>query len=554
MRIAMADKAAERQVFISYVADDPDWPPEAIEAVASSIRDAGIPVRLDLWKQPAKARFQPIGAWLAWMDDAIIGASHILCLVSPRYQKEWLRKSEESETGLALQAILVISSTNQHGQNGEERILTIRPKGHGFECVPAELVGNVSYEWSADRNRLLSWLSAKQRSILDGRTNAAVGPVETSASLSDGLMRDGLHYPDRTAVDDSAESTQAPATADGATLVLEHVDGIGELSIVLEGHGISIPGVSAPKIEKQKRTVAAQPTRIITSSLGTSDLWPAEDAWRAPIGDFPPPWASAWGDDPYGLWADLTVNGATQRMRWIEPSGEAGFLMGSTKKERAAIKNKNVRNWADQHEHEPRKERVDTGFWLADTPCTQAFWTAVVGDNPSHFGGRPDAAERPVENVTWDVVMEQFIARFVARPEWGTGQRLCLPTELEWEYAARAGTRTAYWWGDQPDDMRANWGRLREGTTPVKDCAPNLWGLYDVHGNVWEWCSNPWQPRRDAPEAQPNEDGRVVRGGSWFARSGDARAAFRGWRRRWDALRGNGFRFALRSPSGPEAR
>lgn len=283
-------------------------------------------------------------------------------------------------------------------------------------------------------------------------------------------------------------------------------------------------------------------------------MWSPEDAWRAPIGDFPPPWASDWGDDPYGLWADLTVNGATQRMRWIEPSGPDGFWMGSSQAERDAIKDEDAREWANQHEHEPRKETVDTGFWLADTPCTQAFWSAVVGENPSLSRDLPDAAERPVENVTWDAVMEQFIARFAQHPDWGTEGRLCLPSEVEWEYAARAGTRTAYWRGDAPEDMRANWSRMRKHMTPVKDYAPSPWGLYDVHGNVWEWCSDGWRPHLYAPEARPDEEFRVVRGGSWFAHPGLARAAYRGRGRRASAYAYRGFRFALRSASGPEAR
>ncbi len=283
-------------------------------------------------------------------------------------------------------------------------------------------------------------------------------------------------------------------------------------------------------------------------------MWNAEDAWRAPIGDFPPPWASAWGDDPYGLWADLTVNGVTQRMRWIEPSGPEGFWMGSLQAERDAIKNDNVRWWANGREHDPRLEVVEVGFWLADTPCTQALWTAVAGDNPSHFHDRLRAAERPVEKVSWDAVMKQFIARFAQNPDWGTEDLLCLPSEKEWEYASRAGTQTAYCWGDQPDDMRASWSRLREGTTPVKDYAPNAWGLYDVHGTVWEWCADVWQPRRDVPEARPDADVRVARGGSWFDPAAAARAAFRDGGRFTDPNMTQGFRFALRSPRGPEAR
>lgn len=289
-------------------------------------------------------------------------------------------------------------------------------------------------------------------------------------------------------------------------------------------------------------------------------MWPAEDAWRAPR-DFPPAWASAWGDDPCGLWADLTVNGVTQRMRWIEPSGPEGFWMGSTKRERARIKDKAIRQFANEREHDPRQMVVKEGFWLADTPCTQAFWTAVVGENPSHFKEGAEAPHRPVETVSWDDVMTQFIARFAATPEWGEGKALCLPSELEWEYAARAGTRTAYWWGDEWEAPHGNvdvTGKRKwddeEGTTPVKRCTPNPWGLYDVHGNVCEWCADVWRPRLDAPEARPDEDGRVVRGGSWFILPGGARTAFRSGRRRRDASRIDGFRFALRSPGGPEAR
>jgi formylglycine-generating enzyme required for sulfatase activity len=211
-------------------------------------------------------------------------------------------------------------------------------------------------------------------------------------------------------------------------------------------------------------------------------------------------------------------------------------------------------------EHKGRsQEIVEHGFWLADTPCTQAFWQAVTGENPSHFKQGGDAPERPVECVSWDNVQKQFIARFAATPDWGTGNGLCLPTEAEWEYAARAGTRTAYWWGEEWDAAHGNvnvtgmlWSGYKEGTTPVKRYTPNPWGLYDVHGNVWEWCADVWRPHLDVPEAQPDEDGRVVRGSSWIPFPGHARPAFRLRRLRRHASRNYGFRFALRSPRGPE--
>jgi formylglycine-generating enzyme required for sulfatase activity len=204
---------------------------------------------------------------------------------------------------------------------------------------------------------------------------------------------------------------------------------------------------------------------------------------------------------------------------------------------------------------------VQEGFWLADTPCTQAFWRVVTGKNLSDSGNMNKAPGHPVQNVSWDDVMMQFIARFAQRSDWGAGDRLCLPSEVQWEYAARAGSRTAYWWGDEWDDARGNadatskryWGD-KEGTTPVKRYGPNPWGLYDMHGNVWEWCSDLWRRPRDVLEARTDEDAGVVRGGSWIDHPGYARAAFRQGGLRELSFQPRGFRFALRSPAGPEAR
>lgn len=279
-----------------------------------------------------------------------------------------------------------------------------------------------------------------------------------------------------------------------------------------------------------------------------------EDAWRAPWDDFPPAWASAWGDDPYGLWADFTVKGATQRMRWIEPSGPDGFWMGSPQKERDAIRDDYARECANRSEHEPRRESVETGFWLADTLCTLALWKAVTGENPSDFPDWLDATDRPVGNLSWDTVMDQFIGRFAEMSECSTSFRMLLPTEKQREYAARAGAITAYWWGDVPEDHLANWNEQHSGPTSVYRYPPNPWGLYDMHGNLWEWCADVRDPRLDVPEVWLYEDVRVVRGGSWVGHSGGARAACRGGWHRAYADQFRGFRFVLMPPSGLEAK
>ncbi len=284
-------------------------------------------------------------------------------------------------------------------------------------------------------------------------------------------------------------------------------------------------------------------------------IWPAADRWRAPVNDFPPRWASAWGDDVYGLWADLEIGAAVQRLRWIEPSGPGGFWMGSRAAERAAIDDKHSREWADRSELEPRRVVVPEGFWLADGPCTQAFWLAAMpGANPSHYGTQPDSPQRPVEQVSWDDV-QGFLTELVRLCPALAG-RAALPTEVQWEYAARAGTVTAYSWGDEADDTRANWNGQHDGTTPVGRFEPNAWGLYDMHGNVWEWCADPWRRRLDEPLPPPGDGPpwRVVRGGSWAIHPGDARSACRDDWPPDDRRLSRGFRLALRSSSPVLAR
>jgi formylglycine-generating enzyme required for sulfatase activity len=134
---------------------------------------------------------------------------------------------------------------------------------------------------------------------------------------------------------------------------------------------------------------------------------------------------------------------------------------------------------------------------------------------------------RPVIYVSWDDA--------VAYCQWlsaQTGQTYRLPSEAEWEYACRAGTTTEYWWGDEIGHNNANCGGC--GTTPVGSFAPNPWGLYDMHGNVWEWCADCWNNRYDdAPSdgsawTNGNCEWWVLRGGSWSSSEQGVRAAYRG--------------------------
>jgi formylglycine-generating enzyme required for sulfatase activity len=148
----------------------------------------------------------------------------------------------------------------------------------------------------------------------------------------------------------------------------------------------------------------------------------------------------------------------------------------------------------DQGDEGPRhRVRLTAGFWLADTACTQALWGAVMGGkNPSRF---QDDARNPVENVSWDDVSD-FLQRVASLVPGVVAE---LPTEAEWEYACRAGSETPFNFGATITPEQANYdgnspyaggekGVYRQKTVPVKSFAPNRWGLYEMHGNVWEWC------------------------------------------------------------------
>jgi formylglycine-generating enzyme required for sulfatase activity len=189
----------------------------------------------------------------------------------------------------------------------------------------------------------------------------------------------------------------------------------------------------------------------------------------------------------------------------------------------------------------PRHEvRLTQGYWLFDTPCTQALWRAVMDDNPSGFQGE----DRPVENVSW-ADCQGFIERLNAQlPELG----LRLPTEAQWEYACRAGTETARY-ADNLDTIA--WYAENSGseTHAVGQLQPNAWGLYDMLGNVFEWCDD---GRRDyTEETQVDPVGsieadalRVIRGGSWFDSALLVRAAYRDWVHPGHAVDLLGFRCA----------
>lgn len=192
------------------------------------------------------------------------------------------------------------------------------------------------------------------------------------------------------------------------------------------------------------------------------------------------------------------------------------------------------------HEVELPVHLVDISpFRLMAHEVTQGQWQAIMGNNPASF--TQCGSKCPVENVSWHDVQT-----FINKLNQKTDLRFRLPSEAEWEYAARAGTTTAFAFGDQLSTEQANFhgeytyndsseGIYREKTVPVDSFQPNGWGLYNMHGNVWEWTQDCWNdsyigaPEDGSPWLNGNCSARVLRGGSWIYGPEQLRSAHRFW-------------------------
>jgi len=304
------------------------------------------------------------------------------------------------------------------------------------------------------------------------------------------------------------------------------------------GRDLRIAGISGPGEVELSRT------QVIDGGEPPVAAKPSAPLWL---------WQPDAGRDRFGVYALLHIGDVVQRLRWIPP-GE--FVMGSDQAEArwayeaAGESMRQLRPPAEWFSDAMPAHRVviSTGFWLADTPCTQALWVAVMGRNPSRFIGD---ANLPVEQVSWEDG-RLFFARLQTLVP---GVQATFPSEAQWEYACRAGSPARWPWGDDPEEhaqfahlaaLRLAIGRAgRQGemwvvsgddgpvpTYPVGRLAANAWGLHDMHGTLFQWCSD-WYgaygsgTQRD-PRGPATGSQRVHRGGGWQPSVGDYRSAHRG--------------------------
>jgi formylglycine-generating enzyme required for sulfatase activity len=211
------------------------------------------------------------------------------------------------------------------------------------------------------------------------------------------------------------------------------------------------------------------------------------------------------------------------------PAGE--FLMGSPDSDEYAL----------PYEKPQHRVRITKPFYLGKYLVTQEQWEAVMGSSASRFKG----PKNPVESVSWENC-QLFLKKLSERSRHSHpgplpgGLDFRLPTEAEWEYACRAGITTRYCYGDDEGQLgeyawyvENSGNRTHRWTHPVGEKKPNAWGLYDMHGNVWEWCED-WYNERyyasspvDDPTGPTSGSLRVGRGGGWDDRAGNCRSAYR---------------------------
>jgi formylglycine-generating enzyme required for sulfatase activity len=329
----------------------------------------------------------------------------------------------------------------------------------------------------------------------------------------------------------------------------------GRAAVAIEGDGEAPRVLPALDGGVDTRMVHRATAR---SGHGGARLVLRTDRMRATLEHVTPPrWAVAMGRDRFGAWADFEVAGQRHRMRYIPPGR---FWMGSAADD--------PERW-ERYEWGRHEVTLTRAFFLGQGPVEQRLWEAVMGENPSHFKAGDDASLRPVEQVSWEDC-RKFHARL---GNVVPGLEVDFPTEAEWEYAAKAGSDRQVppaagellrreTGGKAPSGEGGELGEVawyaassKDRTHVVGSKRPNAFGLYDMVGNVDEWCADAWKEPVERGAAQdPREDGepgayRVLRGGSFAL---DARLVRASRRVHWypdDRYHDLGLRLRARGPN-----
>ena len=337
-------------------------------------------------------------------------------------------------------------------------------------------------------------------------------------------------------------------------------DAVSQITVVSGGNGYSsVPDVIVALPDQQLSILALkmEPKLTIYGTVGSTN----QIQWVNAFGD-----TNAWTvltnvvlpSDPFVFYDTISPPGSQRFYRSVvlggaRPQAPAGFVwlpagrftMGSPDSEQDR----------DGHEGPQTVVTLSSGFFLCSHLVTQGEYTALIGSNPSYFPGDPG---RPVERVSWDDAVAYCAALTAQERAAGrlpTGYSYRLPTEAQWEYAARAGTTTRFSFGDDPDYTKLAdyaWYLANSGGTthPVATKKANRWGLYDMYGNVWEWCSDWYAGSYSGgsvidPTGAATGSLRVARGGGFYFLARYCRSAYRSSLDPESRYTGIGFRVVL---------
>ncbi|MEZ5592669.1 MAG: formylglycine-generating enzyme family protein [Gammaproteobacteria bacterium] len=475
-----------------------------------------------------------------WQHPAMISRSSVAGTLDPLSANTW-RQAFERENPILQQQILALLRSWRSGLPCEiwyEELLNLPPKARDALSDKADL---------RDAWRYFEQLALNSEVSLDDQ----LWFLRLQRRLSPAAQQDQRLIPALNrlwaAVYDDDPSALRPSYYDPADLTPSKHEPI---EYVLSQHGAEV--LITPISATASTVVKGSPFGSITAArrelmVEQHTFWQSGQA---------PAWASAWGEDERGCWVAFSVSGPSghsvqQRLRWIAPGR---FMMGSPLDEVGREDREGLKAFFEGPQHEVI---ISRGYWLFETPCTQGLWEAVMGENPSQF----QDPERPVEQVSWKDV-QVFIERL---NDQVPGLQLSLPTEAQWEYACRAGTTTATyagdlellgknnapvldtiaWYGgnsghefdlaegvDSSSWPEKQYPHQQAGMRKVGLKQPNGWGLYDMLGNVWEWCADELSPYTDETVKNPMgavdaDGGRVLRGGSWYDYAPNVRAASR---------------------------
>jgi formylglycine-generating enzyme required for sulfatase activity len=313
---------------------------------------------------------------------------------------------------------------------------------------------------------------------------------------------------------------------DGATVELFHRDADGTRPSLLatgqtDSAGRAQLAVKLSLSQQAQGTFAASVRRGESSRGYTLDKFPQSRSYALYVPRVTPPSTKPMTptvpSSPPAQ-AGRTIDNSIGVKLALIPAGE--FQMGSPDSD----------SKADSNEKPQHTVRITKPFYLGVTEVTQEQYERVMATNPSNFKG----AQLPVEQVSWDEAVE-FCRKLSSLPsERSAGRVYRLPTEAEWEYACRAGSKTKWSFGDSESSLGDYaWYSSNSGskTQAVGQKKPNAWGLYDMHGNVWEWCSD-WAGNYASttvsdPSGATAGSYRVLRGGSWLSDARGCRSAYR---------------------------